>query len=490
MTPERWQRIEELFDAALRLPAGQRDRFLREQCADDEPLRRELEDMLRYEGQGGTSQRIVGDAAAHAAEDRPTVTQTARPDNAAIIDHQNWQGRLLGPYRLLRVIGSGGMGAVFMAVRDDQQYHKIVAIKTLKFAASDSLVWNRFRVERQVLAGLEHPNIVRLLDGGASQDGVPFIVMDYIAGVPITDFCRQRALSIEALLELFRKVCDAVQYAHQKLIVHRDIKPGNILVTADGVPKLLDFRIAKLLDPEADGTQTMTGNLLMTPEYASPEQVRGEPATTATDVYALGAALFEILTGQRAHSIKRLDPVELVRVVCESTVPAPSTIGGRRLRGDLDNIVLKAMHKEPARRYHSAAQLSEDLQRCLEQRPVLARPDSLLYRVDKYVRRNRLAVAALATVMLSLAGGAAAALHQASIAQARFLQVRKLANRLLFDFDDKIRSLPGSTKAREMLVATALEYLDNLSRDAQSDPELQWELAQAYKKVGDVQGSP
>jgi hypothetical protein len=185
-----------------------------------------------------------------------------------------------------------------------------------------------------------------------------------------------------------------------------------------------------------------------------------------------------------------LDPVELVRVVCESTVPAPSTIGGRRLRGDLDNIVLKAMHKEPARRYHSAAQLSEDLQRCLEQRPVLARPDSLLYRVDKYVRRNRLAVAALATVMLSLAGGAAAALHQASIAQARFLQVRKLANRLLFDFDDKIRSLPGSTKAREMLVATALEYLDNLSRDAQSDPELQWELAQAYKKVGDVQGSP
>lgn len=475
MSPDHWRQLEELFESALELPPPERGRFLDEQCAGDETLRREVEEMLVHGAGGETIAGLVQHAATGVARERDT-----------------WEGRRVGAYRILRTLGTGGMGAVFLAVRDDDQYRKEVAIKTLKFEASDSLTINRFRGERQVLARLEHPNIARLLDGGETANGTPYIVMDYIPGVPITDYCRERQMGIDARVRLFRQVCDAVQYAHQNLIVHRDVKPANILVTADGVPKLLDFGIAKLLDPGGTDTaaRTATGFLLMTPEYASPEQVRGEPISTATDVYQLGAVLYEVLTGRCPHPLDGVSASEVARVVCEMPVRAPSVGGERSLRGDLDNIVLKALQKDPARRYPSASQLSEDLGRYLEGLPVLAQPDSLSYRMRKYVRRHWVGVAAASAVALSLTVGLAVALHQARIAGQRFQQVRKLANRFLFEFDDRIRTLPGSTAAREMLVATALEYLDSLARDARSDPGLQWELAKAYEKVGDVQGSP
>jgi tetratricopeptide (TPR) repeat protein len=475
MTPQRWQRLEALYDQAAELPPQERTRFLDEECHGDEDLRRELTAMLRDAGSGFTN------AVEHGAA-------------AVAADPDTWSGRRVGPYRILRMIGQGGMGAVFLADRDDDQYRKEVAVKTLKFEASDSFTLARFRHERQILAGLEHPNIARLLDGGANEQGTPYLVMEYVAGIPLTDYCRDRQLSIENRLRLFRQVCAAVHHAHQNLIVHRDIKPGNILVTAEGMPKLLDFGIAKLLDPSAgtpeSGMQTATGMCLLTPDYASPEQVRGEAISTATDIYSLGVVLYELLTGKRPHALQNYDAAEIARVICETEVQRPSTTGNRRLRGDLDNIVLKALHKEPARRYSSVEQLSEDIRRYLEGLPVLARPDTFAYRAGKFVRRNRLGLAAVAALILALTGGVVSSLHQARIAQARFQQVRKLANRFLFDFDAQIRDVPGTTKAREMLVTTALEYLDNLARDARGDPGLQWELASAYQRVGDVQGSP
>ncbi|HTS28808.1 MAG TPA: serine/threonine-protein kinase [Bryobacteraceae bacterium] len=476
MDPARWDRIGELFDAAMELAPEDRGRFLNEQCAGDASLRQRVEEMLHEDLGTDPIHRIVQGASAAVAE-----AQDA------------WAGRRLGAYRVLRRIGRGGMGSVFLAVRDDEQYRKEVAIKTLKFEASDALALTRFRHERQVLAGLEHANIARLLDGGTSETGMPFIVMEYIPGIPITEYCREKGLSIEARVRLFRQVCDAVQYAHQRLVVHRDIKPANILVTSDGVPKLVDFGIAKFLDSADTAeavTRTMTGFLLMTPEYASPEQLRGASVSTATDVYSLGAVLYEVLTGARARTLKTTDPAELARAVTEDDVKMPSSIAGRRLRGDLDNIVLKAMHKEPARRYQSAGQFSEDLERFLEGRPVLARPDSFAYRAGKYMRRHWLGVTAVAAVILALAGGIGIAAREARLARERFQDVRTLANRFLFDFHDAIADVPGTTKARELIVSTALDYLGKLEKTARQDPALERELAAAYVKVAIVQGFP
>jgi tetratricopeptide (TPR) repeat protein len=309
----------------------------------------------------------------------------------------------------------------------------------------------------------------------------------------IVEWCERQKLSIEQRLQLFRQVCDAVTYAHQHLIVHRDIKPGNILVTEDGVPKLLDFGIAKLLDAGAlagfdDTGATATSALLMTPDYVSPEQVRGAPVSTATDVYSLGAVLYEILTGQRPHALQNYDAVEIARVVCETDVRPPSAFGNHRLRGDLDTIVLKAMRKEPVQRYLSAAELSEDIRRHLDGLPVQARRDTTMYRATKFVRRHRVGMAAAAAVVVSVAIGVALTIREARIAERRFAQVRELANTFLFQFYDEVTPLPGSTAVRASIVETARKYLDGLSKEAGNDQDLILELAQAYERLGDVQG--
>lgn len=432
----------------------------------------------------------------------------------------------IGPYRVIRIIGEGGMGAVYLAERDDDEYRKQVAIKLIRRGMDSESVVRRFKNERQILASLDHPNIARLLDGGTTEDGRPYFVMEYIEGRPINRYSDEKKLTTIERLGMFRQVCSAVHYAHQNLVIHRDIKPSNIIVTADGTPKLLDFGIAKLLDPEAsdyavEATATMAR--LMTPEYASPEQVKGEQITTATDVYSLGVVLYELLTGHRPYRLTSRLPHDIVRIVCEEEPARPSTIitrttnipnphGGeplsvtpeqvsrtregspeklrRRLRGDLDNIVLMAMRKEPSRRYSSVDQLSNDIARYLDGRPVIARNVTVIYRAAKFIKRHKAAAIAALLIVVTLVGGIIATSMQRARAERLFGDVRQLANSFMFEIHDAIKDLPGSTPARQLLVKRALEYLDSLASESAGDASLQRELATAYEKVGDVQGNP
>jgi len=462
-------RIEELFHEAMDLLPEHREAFLRRACAGDETLYSELCSLISF---GAEPERLIQQAIGK-------LVSTLEPT----------EGSRAGSYRLLRQVGKGGMGVVYLGARDDGHFDNQVAIK---FVQGGEEVLARFRQERQILARLIHPNIARLLDAGITEDGHPFMVMDYFPGQPITDYCLSRQLPLPQRLALFRKACDAVEYAHRNLVVHRDVKPSNILVNDQGEVKLLDFGIAKLLEPGLDSTSlTMTGMRFFTPDYASPEQIRGDGATTATDVYSLGAVLYETLTGNKPHALTKYTPAEIAQVVCSETVAPPA------LGADLDAIVLMALRKEPERRYPSVAQFSEDIGNYLENRPVHARPDSKSYRLFKFIRRNRLPVAAAAVALLSLVAGAGIAVWQAQIArreaaeaQHRFEQVRKLARTVIFDVDPKVRDLTGATDVRELLVKTALEYLDSLHAAAQSDLSLRRELATAYEQVADVQGAP
>ncbi|HET7452063.1 MAG TPA: serine/threonine-protein kinase, partial [Thermoanaerobaculia bacterium] len=374
MSEERWRRIEEIFHGAADLDGAGRDALLESACAGDPELRAEVESLLSADAGGqGNLEAAVAEAAEHLRED----------DDEALRS-----GDRIGPYAIVGLIGRGGMGAVYRAVRDGE-FRMDVALKLLKRGTDTDASLRRFRKERQILAALQHPNIARMLDGGATDDGLPYFAMEYVEGRPLLDYAA--SLSVRQRLELFRAVCAAVQYAHQHLIVHRDLKPGNILVTADGTPKLLDFGIAKLLDPDSttgEMTMTVAGARLLTPDYASPEQVRGEPITIASDIYSLGVVLYELLTGERPHQIDTYTPQAIERAICRDEPKKPST-WNRQLDPDLDNIVLMALRKEPQRRYGSVEQLSEDIRRYLENRPIRARKDTVTYRAGKFVRRNR-----------------------------------------------------------------------------------------------------
>jgi len=506
MTPERWQHVKQVLQSALEYEPAQQAAFLASACADDEDLRREVESLLGYQEQGANF--IETSAVDVAAK----VLANERADAEA--------GRRVGPYRIVREIGRGGMGAVYLAVRDDEQYQQQVAIKLVKRGMDSDYILRRFRHERQILADLSHPNIARLLDGGTTDNGLPFFVMEYVEGVPIDEYANEHKLPIVERLKLFCVVCAAIAHAHRHLVVHRDIKPGNILVTADGTPMLLDFGIAKLLDHDQEMTATnvtATAVRLMTPEYASPEQLRGEPVSTATDVYSLGVLLYELLTGHRPYRFKSRLPHDVARVVCEQEPPRPSQSiadGGTRnaeskanpqsairnpqsLRGDLDNIVLMAMRKEPSRRYASIEQFAEDIHRHLEGLPVRARKDTFGYRAGKFIKRHKIGVSATGLMTVTLLAGVVATLWQARVARAeraraerRFNDVRQLANSFVFEFHDAIQNLPGSTPARALVVKRALQYLDSLAQEAGNDPSLQRELATAYDKLGTVQNTP
>src|SRR5215467_10401123 len=420
VNPEQWQVIRRIFHQAIDLPSSERDAFILQAADGDESLRIEVQSLLASHDRAGSFIESAGGHVATVNLDR------VRPDDMI--------GRRVGAYRIVREIGRGGMGAVYQGVRDDTEFSKTVAIKLIRTGMSTDSVVRRFLSERQILANLDHPNIARLLDGGTSEEGLPYFVMEYIEGQPLGEYCDTHRLATDERLLLFRDICSAVHFAHQNLVIHRDIKPGNLLVTPAGKVKLLDFGIAKLLlpGPGRDET-TQAAARAMTPDYASPEQVRGDPITTSSDVYSLGVLLYELLTGHRPYRITTGSPVEIIRAICEQEPDKPSTAVAkvralpdgesdtvvrltpesvskarasqpdklrRQLEGDLDNIILKAMRKEPQRRYASAEQLSEDLRRYLEGLPVIARKDTLGYRAGKFVRRHKAGVVVLALLLI------------------------------------------------------------------------------------------
>ncbi|MGE0814028.1 MAG: protein kinase [Vicinamibacterales bacterium] len=405
------------------------------------------------------------------------------------------EGRRLGAYRIVRELGRGGMGVVFEAVRDDASFDKRVAIKVATNASLDPELVRRFLDERQILARLEHPNIARLLDGGTTGEGTPYLVMELVEGTPITEAARRDGLGLRDRLRLFLQVCDAVEYAHQSLVVHRDLTPRNILVAGDSV-RLLDFGVAKLLD-HGDTGMTRPGLAPLTLAYCSPEQLRGDAVTTRTDVYALGLLLFELLTGTQGQQVDTSSRLALERSICETPVPAPSATvkargeraQARRLAGDLDAIVHTATSKAADRRYPSAAALAEDIRRHLAARPVSARADSRVYRIARFARRQWLPLAATSIVIASLAGGIVVATAQARRAERRFQEVRRIANALMGEVLDAIRDLPASAPAQAVVVRTAVEYLDGLTRDAGADPALRIEIAEGYLKLGRLASS-
>lgn len=515
MGPQNWERVKDVFQVALERSPEERVAYLRELQASDPELYREIESLLRHhadtQGLPGV-ENLLDAGLLHAELPNP------------------WLGRDIGPYRVVSVLGEGGMGAVYQAIRIDDHYLKNVAIKVVRTGFATRPYLRRFRSERQILATLDHPNIAHLLDGGATSEGLPYLVMEFIEGKPIDEYCDTNALTTTQRLQLFLQVCSAVEYAHQKLIIHRDLKPANILVTAEGTPKLLDFGIAKLVDPELYlQSAAIEGTVMraMTPEFASPEQARGLLITTASDVYSLGVVLYRLLTGHPPYTLPVANAMDWSRVITEvqperpsvviertseitdasgkPTCRAPDEIAAvrdgrlhllrRNLRGDLDNIVLKALRKDPARRYASVEQFANDIRRSLEGLPVSARPDTFTYRAAKFAGRNKVPVAAVALVLLSLTAGFFVALRQAHIAEEqralaerRFNDIRAVSHDLIFDVHDSIQYLAGATPARKLIVQDALRYLNALTKEGNVSMELQNEIATAYEKIGDAQG--
>ncbi|MEQ1643491.1 MAG: serine/threonine-protein kinase [Pyrinomonadaceae bacterium] len=485
-----WEKVKELFGLVIDEPANTREQILREKCIGDEALFAEVRSLLD----------------ASSAPDN--IIEKNAIDLAAKIDlpQIEYTDRHFGNYRIIREIGSGGMGSVFLAERDDGEFSMQVALKIVRQSIADSEVISRFKQERQILASLHHPNIAVLHDGGISDKGEPYLAMEYIEGETLVDYCQEENLSINERLNLFLKICSAVAYAHRNLVVHRDIKPTNILVTSDGEPKLLDFGLAKAF--ELDPSHTRTAYRAFTPAYASPEQIVGKPVSTASDQYSLGIVLFELLTGTKPFDFDGMAIDQIVHSLHAAEARSPSTTFQTVARNgkaghfsavsrDLDNITLKALRKEPERRYGSVEAFAEDIQKYLDGRAVSARPNTFGYLTSRFIRRHKGGVAAASFVIFAFIAALAVSVWQTSIARAerdraeqRFQEVRQLSNSLLFEIAPKIERLPGSTDARELLVVRALEYLDDLAAESRSDLALQAELALAYQKVGDLQGNP
>ncbi len=479
---EHWQLVKDLVGRALEHDPGRRASWLDAQPAPD-AVRRDAEKLVAAAAEAGSF----------------LETEPVGPTPSTLLEHPLAplvrEGDSVGAYRIVRLLGQGGMGAVYLASRADDAFRKEVAIKLVRPDAGGALA-DRLRLERRLLATLDHPNIARLIDGGTSADGVPYVVMEYVDGVPIDVYCRDHRLGIRESLALVITLCDAVQHAHRNLVVHRDLKPGNILVTSEGVPKLLDFGIAKALAGD-DWGRTATGQAAMTPHSASPEQVRGEPVTVGTDVYGLGVLLYGLLTG-RTPFAEAASPAALLHAICDLDPVAPSRLApSAGIPADLDRITLKALKKAPGDRYDSAAGMGADLGRFLAGRPVEATPDSLAYRGRRFVARHRLGTAAVAAATVALAGGVGTTLWQARRteqqrvrAERHFDEVRQLANTLIFEIHDGIERVPGATATRQLLVARAVAYYDRLAADERDNPPLQREIAAAYRRLGGVLGRP
>lgn len=498
LSSEEWQKLSPYLDDALGMKDDERGVWLAGLRDKDPALASLLESLLREH------QAL---AQKHFLEQGPLLSSPA-----------GMTGQTLGAYTLISPVGEGGMGSVWLADRNDGRFDRRVAVKLLRIPLLGRAGGERFQREGAILARLAHSHIAQLLDAGVASSGQPYLILEYVEGEDIVTYCDRRRLDVDARLQLFLGMLDAVAHAHANLIVHRDIKPSNVYVNRDGQVKLLDFGIAKLL--EAEGGEgavtrlTREGGGALTPQYAAPEQVTGGPVTVATDVYASGVLLYLLLTGKHPAGTGLHSPAELVKAIVETETVRPSDVLvpgqdptevlvetaakrattpdklRRQLRGDLDTIIRKALKKSPAERYGSVSALADDLRRYLKHEPISARPDTVAYRTAKFIRRNRYRVAAGVLALTAIVAGFAVALYQARLAQRRFQEVRKLAHTFVFDLYDDVAKLEGSTKTREMMVRTGLQYLDNLAKNSGGDPGLQEEIAAAYLKIGDAQGHP
>ena len=518
MTPERWEQIRDVLEKALELAPEQRSAFLDGACSSDPSLRKEVEVLLAQ-----SANVPSGFLQSSAMAEMISAELESIGSIAALEEGQEFAQR----FRLIRKLGEGGMGQVWLA---EQTFpvRRQVALKMIKAGMYDEAVVERFQSERQSLAIMEHPAIAKVFDAGTTPQGQPYFVMEYVPGLPITEYCDRKKLTIRDRLELFIETCEGVQHAHQKAIIHRDLKPANILVVeVDGkpVPRIIDFGLAKAVThPIAgDARKTQFGNLVGTPGYMSPEQadVNVQDIDTRSDVYSLGVVLYVLLSGREPFESKqgqKQQPDELLRKLREDEPPRPSTrVTGdchspnaiaearstepgqltRVLRGDLDCIAMKALEKDRSRRYGAPSDLAADIRRYLNHEPVLARPASAAYRSGKFVKRHKFALAVASVFALMVLAGAVAIVREAQIArmqearaERRFNDVRSLSNSLLFDVYDSIQDLPGSTPARRIVADRASHYLDTLSQDSAGSPDLERELATAYQRVGDVQGNP
>lgn len=489
MTGEDWSRVRSLLEAALERPKDDRPEFLDLICGDDPELRSEVQELLMLE------------------EQADCLFNEIRWDFQSVAVGLLAPGTRVGAYRILSLLGEGGMGSVYLAERADAAYSQQVAVKVVQRSLGRGDTLERFVRERQTLARLNHPGIARLVDGGVTSDGRPYLVMEYVEGRVINQFCDDNKLSIRERLALVIRICEAVQCAHQNLIIHRDLKPANILVTPDGDPKLLDFGIAKWLDSAPE--QSASTIQMLTPSYASPEQACHEPVSTATDVYSLAALLFELLSGSLPHPVAGLPPHEALRQVTEeeprlaseavldgAAEPRGTTVKSlrRTLQGDLDTILRQALRREPSRRYPTVQAFAADLNRYLLDLPVQARPDALLYRTGKFVRRRKatvlIGVVSLAAVTLAVVGmwhGYAVAQAQRAVAERRYENGRKLVQSYLTEVDRKLEAMPGTAQVRSLIAHRNLEYLDRMTADAKGDLPLQRELAQAYFLIARTQ---
>jgi len=482
-TTESFVRIEAIFSEALAAPSEERNALIEARSNGDQELAAEVASLLK----------------ACEVEESLTASRQLAPKAGR---ETGAESKAIGPYVLDRLLGRGGMGAVYLAHRADGQFEQQVAIKLIDLPLATGQFRDRFRQERQILAGLQHPFIARLLDGGVTASGDLYLAMEYVDGVPIHRFCAEKHLTEAQRLTLFLRVCEAVEFAHQNLVVHRDLKPDNILVADDGTPRLLDFGTAKLLSPTlaVPGSElTREGYQSFTPQYASPEQVLGNPITTASDTYSLGVLLYLILTGAMPYDLKEFTTAEMLRAICEESPRRPSQATGAddRLDADLEAILLKALRKEPRERYLTAEQLASDIRAYLGGQPVAARQGTLRYRTCKFARRNRLALAGAAFLAVTLVAGVAGVAWQARVAdaerrkaEARSADLRLLSNSLLSELDEAIKQLPGSTGVQKLLVTRVLEHLDRMAQDAQGDRLTRLDLVDAYVRLGNIQGNP
>jgi tRNA A-37 threonylcarbamoyl transferase component Bud32/tetratricopeptide (TPR) repeat protein len=465
------QRLRQIFEAALEVEPPARERYLSDTCAGNLELEREVLRLLQ-----GHEQPMD-------LLEEPAILRL-KPDELDT-DMGLPVGSIVGErFEISALLGRGGMGIVHLAERVDGEVSQRVAVKLLKPGTDDAWVRERFLGERQILAAISHPNIARLLDAGHREDGQPYLVMEYVDGTAIDVYTS--GFGIRKKVALFLKVCSAAGYLHRNLVVHRDLKPSNILVTSEGEPKLLDFGIAKALDVSIDST--MTGMRMLTPDYASPEQVAGGPVSTATDIYSLGAVLYRLLTGQSPHQFPNNSAVAIASTILTGEITPPGNLEPD-LKGDLEMILTKALRKEPQERYLTVDQFSEDLENYLESRPISARKGDTWYRTRKFLQRYWLPLSAAAVTVAGLSTGLLIANYERSIAQRRFIQVRQVSNKL-FEIDAEVRQLPGGSKTRQLIVDTSLDYLGRLTPEARGDFELALDLGTAYMRVARVQGVP